>query len=363
MLLRLTTDSSTGDGIKSAVRRHYLPAYELEVGRAFTMRGVFPTSRLDGMADFPEDSACVVVLGRSWGLHLKLTRSRLLQTLVGSRPRVLYVSARFVARRPRRQGRCPTDGPRFPAAKGIFSFVAFIPDELLKAESEDQSYATAKWDESGSTKDLVGFYRDWHPIIRRVCESADDVRMYPGASSRPRYSNLPHPDRPSPSLADFHGPPLERMDLPTGRAALLGDAGHPHGQSLRTYMLLARATDPALRPLHAGGAFAVGGSLAIEDAYALSLCIRRSLAAPTALPLAAALSLYSTLRVAHVNKVIAAALSVRRAKDRRNDLGLKMSEDEIRRSVLERVETEWIAENDVGRDFDRLAGALPGPAP
>lgn len=48
-----------GDGIKSAVRRAYLPEYELSMGRAFTMRGVFPTSRLEDMEDFPEDSAYV----------------------------------------------------------------------------------------------------------------------------------------------------------------------------------------------------------------------------------------------------------------------------------------------------------------
>lgn len=49
----------TGDGIKSAARRAYLPEYELSMGRAFTMRGVFPTSRLEDMDDFPEDSAYV----------------------------------------------------------------------------------------------------------------------------------------------------------------------------------------------------------------------------------------------------------------------------------------------------------------
>lgn len=54
------SSSIAGDGIKSAVRRAYLPEYELSMGRAFTMRGVFPTSKLDGMEDFPEDSAYVL---------------------------------------------------------------------------------------------------------------------------------------------------------------------------------------------------------------------------------------------------------------------------------------------------------------
>lgn len=107
-----------------------------------------------------------------------------------------------------------------------------------------------------------------------------------------------------------------------------------------------------------GGAFAVGDSLAIEDAYALALCIRRSVASPSTLPLSAALCLVSNIRVGHVNKVIAAAHSVRQAKDRRSEQGIQLTEDEIRKAVLERDETEWIGENDVERDFERLVAKL-----
>lgn len=35
-----------------------------------------------------------------------------------------------------------------------------------------------------------------------------------------------------------------------------------------------------------------------------------------------------------------------------------MTEDEIKRAVLERVETEWIGENDVERDFAQLVACL-----
>jgi hypothetical protein len=37
-----------------------------------------------------------------------------------------------------------------------------------------------------------------------------------------------------------------------------------------------------------------------------------------------------------------------------------MTEDEIRQAVLERVETEWIGENDVERDFAQLVRAAEG---
>ena len=114
-----------------------------------------------------------------------------------------------------------------------------------------------------------------------------------------------------------------------------------------------------------GGAFAVGGSLAIEDAYALSLTLSHALSLPSSSSsttpptsrhdlLSLALSQYSSLRSAHVQRVVEAANSVRAAKDRRNDLGLKMTEEEIRESVRERVGTEWIAENDVEELFREM---------
>lgn len=59
--------------------------------------------------------------------------------------------------------------------------------------------------------------------------------------------------------------------------------------------------------------------------------------------LSLALSDYSDLRSSHVQRVVQAANDVRAARDKRNDLGLKMTEVETRRAVRERVETEWIS--------------------
>lgn len=39
-----------------AVRAHYLPSYTLSLGRAISLRGVFPTSLIEDMEDFPVDS-------------------------------------------------------------------------------------------------------------------------------------------------------------------------------------------------------------------------------------------------------------------------------------------------------------------
>lgn len=125
----------------------------------------------------------------------------------------------------------------------------------------------------------------------------------------------------------------------------------------------------------AGGAFAVGGSLAIEDAFALSLFLSSSLP-PASLPipstltpsppttppsrrpsLSHALSQFSLLRTPHLQRVVADANAFRASKDRRNDLGLKMTEEEIRKAVLERVGTEWIGENDVEGQWKEMIAA------
>jgi hypothetical protein len=44
-------------------------------------------------------------------------------------------------------------------AKGIFSFVAFVPDHVLRTESGDQSYVDAKWDEAASVTALRELYK------------------------------------------------------------------------------------------------------------------------------------------------------------------------------------------------------------
>jgi len=112
-----------------------------------------------------------------------------------------------------------------------------------------------------------------------------------------------------------------------------------------------------------GGAFAVGGPLAIEDAYTLSLILSHALSKPysSSFPptsrkdlISSALSRYSDLRSSHVQRVVDAANSVRAARERRNNLGSRMTEEEIRKVVWERVETEWIAENDVQEQFGEM---------
>lgn len=48
---------------------------------------------------------------------------------------------------------------RYVPAKGIFSFVAFVPDAELRAGSGEKTYVDAKWDEAGSVTALRTMYK------------------------------------------------------------------------------------------------------------------------------------------------------------------------------------------------------------
>ena len=71
-------------------------------------------------------------------------------------------------------------------------------------------------------------FKDWNPIVKRLTELTPSVRLYP----------------------NYAGPALSSW-LPAPRVALLGDAAHTHG-----------------------GAFAAGGSLALNDALCLGLALK-----------------------------------------------------------------------------------------
>lgn len=82
---------------------------------------------------------------------------------MGARSSVFYLPTRCVhltrQKNNTRQGTGRADCFFLTKARGIFSFVAFVPDSVLQKESEDQSYLKAKWDEKGSSKDLVQMYQ------------------------------------------------------------------------------------------------------------------------------------------------------------------------------------------------------------
>lgn len=108
-------------------------------------------------------------------------------------------------------------------------------------------------------------YKDWNPIVKALTELTPYTRLYP----------------------NFAGEPLPTWVL-AARATLVGDAAHTHG-----------------------GAFAAGGSLALDDSFALALALRHafSLAEPGAFNngssyIRKALELYDQTRRPHTGRLL-----------------------------------------------------------
>ncbi len=94
----------------------------------------------------------------------------------------------------------------------LFAIVAFLPLHVLD-ESETRDNTTRQWGEKGSTADLGHYYSDWHPVIAEMAKVTPSIAVYP----------------------DFNGPALPRLDCGDGRVVLIGDAGHPHGESIHPW--------------------------------------------------------------------------------------------------------------------------------
>lgn len=115
------------------------------------------------------------------------------------------------------------------------------------------------------------------------------------------------------------------------RATLVGDAAHTHG-----------------------GAFAAGGSLAIDDAYALFLAFRHVLGSPRAQKPRAyevrdALALYDETRRPHTERLLKIVL---------NGIGAQATNTASEEILVERIRnkpnTTWLSEHNVEKAFQRV---------
>lgn len=123
-----------------------------------------------------------------------------------------------------------------------------------------------------------------------------------------------------------------------GRVALLGDAAHTHG-----------------------GAFAAGGSLAINDAYALTLALAHvwpQEGKPTQEHLGKALTLYDETRRPLVTRVLdlvhGAAQKKRWTGVNGKDGEKKETDAELRSRIANRPDMTWLTEHDVEAEFLRV---------
>lgn len=130
------------------------------------------------------------------------------------------------------------------------------------------------------------------------------------------------------------------------RVTLVGDAAHTHG-----------------------GAFAAGGSLAIDDAYALALALEHvwpssavTKGKPSSQQLRKVFQLYERTRKPHINRVLDVV--------RHQVVGQKLSagqvqgetEEELVKRVMNRMDPAWISEHDVEAAFRAAVQETDGGA-
>lgn len=137
-----------------------------------------------------------------------------------------------------------------------------------------------------------------------------------------------------------------------GHVALLGDAAHAHG-----------------------GGVAIGGSLAINDAYAFALALTRvwppsdnTSTAPDASPkpnqeqLEKALKLYDETRRPIVNRLLAGVHALahkRRWMAEKKTVDGKGETDELLRArIANRPDLSWLTEHDVEAEFDKVVARI-----
>ncbi|KAE8314007.1 hypothetical protein BDV41DRAFT_587725 [Aspergillus transmontanensis] len=178
----------------------------------------------------------------------------------------------------------------------------------------DGRIRNVKWDAEENVEVLRQRYKpflatqDWNPVVKALVDSTPYTRIYP----------------------NYAGEPLPTWVFDS-RVTLVGDAAHTHG-----------------------GAFAAGGSLAIDDAYALFLAFRHVLGSsraqkPKAYEVRAALALYDETRRPHTEKLLTIVLK---------GIGAQATSTDSDKVLVERVRnkpnTTWLSEHDVEKAFQSV---------
>lgn len=172
---------------------------------------------------------------------------------------------------------------------------------------QSQDPATVCWDQAGDVAAFRSLYRDWNPVVKALAEATPYVRLFP----------------------NFAGQPLESWVF-NSRVTLVGDAAHTHG-----------------------GAYAAGGSLALDDAWALYLSFLHILTSvKTGANLSIqnihdALTLYEKTRLPHTERLMKSVLAGMGASPPQTD-------EELRHNIKHRPSGTWLTEHDVEATFARV---------
>ncbi|EME78774.1 uncharacterized protein MYCFIDRAFT_109809, partial [Pseudocercospora fijiensis CIRAD86] len=200
--------------------------------------------------------------------------------------------------------------------KNLFTIVG---GNYSDPDAPDALYKTSTWNSEGDLKVLKDFYQDWHPTIRQMIDASPYTRMYPNTFA--------------PALDTWlHGN--------CSNVTYAGDAAHAHG-----------------------GAFAAGGSLALDDAWAFSRAVFHvypptSTEKPSRKEITTALKIYERTRKPHADRVLATVYANNRKAVER--LGRDESDEELKTRMRNRMDPFWIHEHDVEASFERVVEEMEG---
>ncbi|KAI8649933.1 hypothetical protein NCS56_01444600 [Fusarium sp. Ph1] len=203
-----------------------------------------------------------------------------------------------------------------PLGKGLFTVVGGYNADPNDPNTPGQG---VKWDDVGDVEQFRELYKDWHPAIRAFTQAAPYIRQFP----------------------NYTGDPLETWSF-ENRVVLVGDAAHGHG-----------------------GAFAAGGSLAINDAHALSLALLHvwppsSIRKPSLAEIGRIFELYEATRKPQVNKLLGAVHKAVAGKKLKLEDGKPETDEQLRQRVLDRMDPYWIAEHDIVAAFGEVIAKEKG---
>jgi salicylate hydroxylase len=162
-------------------------------------------------------------------------------------------------------------------------------------------------------------YKNWNPIVKALTELTLYTRLYP----------------------NYAGEALPTWVL-AARATLVGDAAHTHG-----------------------GAFAAGGSLALDDSFALALALRHAftLAQPGGFNIGPsyirkALELYDQTRRPYTGKLLEI---VHGEFNKKPEVHRSAEEEDLAliAKMTKRPDTTWLSEHDVVEAFQEVLEKQP----
>lgn len=253
------------DGIKSAVRRHFVPTSAPQWTGWVAFRSVFDAKLVEHIPGVLDEA------NHWWGPDRTFFASRL--------------------------------------GKNLFTIVGGNHSD---PNTPDAPYKDSVWNSDDSVDAVKGLYTDWHPVVKQMLDATPHIRHYPNTFAAGLESWV-------------HG---------DGRVTFAGDAAHAHG-----------------------GAFAAGGSLALDDAYAFSLAVVHvyppgSSQKPGRVDITRALRLYEKTRKAHTDLVLLTVHANNKKAIER--VGLVETDDQLRKRMLGRADPFWIHEHDVDATFGKV---------